>query len=181
MPTLPPMPDRFPPDVLQAGVSSRSTWRVARTRARQEKKLARWLYARQLPYFLPLRRKTRNWRGRRISSEEPLLPGYVFFMASDEQARLAMTSRCIVDRLDVTDQPALVSELHALERLAASGRAFTEAPGFSPQREVEIRAGPLAGLRGYVAALAPGKVVLRLEILGRNLEVAVDETELEAV
>ncbi|HRJ77670.1 MAG TPA: transcription termination/antitermination NusG family protein [Planctomycetota bacterium] len=181
MPTLPPMPDRFPPDVLEARASSGSAWRVARTRARQEKKLARWLASRKLPYFLPLRRKTRNWRGRRISSEEPLLPGYVFFVASDEQARLAMTSRCIVDRLDVADQPALLSELHALDRLAASGRAFAEAPGFAPQREVEIKAGPLAGLRGYVAAAAPGKVLLRLEILGRSLEVAVDETELEAV
>lgn len=181
MPTLPPMPDRFPADVLAQGTSSREPWRVARTRARQEKKLARWLAARELAYFLPLRCKTRNWRGRRISSQEPLLPGYVFFVANDDQARVAMTSGSIVDRLDVANQPALLAELRALDRLAASGRALNEAPGLLPSREVEIRAGPLAGLRGFVAAAAPGRIVIRLEILGRSLEVAVDETEVEAV
>jgi len=180
MPTLPAMPDRFPKDVLQGPPLMPQLWWVARTKPRQEKKLARWLAASKLGYFLPLRRRVRDWRGRKIRSEEPLLPGYVFLLADKDQATRAFASGAVAERLAVHDQAALFHELLQVDRLCSLGRALREQAGLAEGREVELKAGPCRGMRGVVMPGAGNaRFVVSLAILGRNLEITLDPAEVE--
>jgi transcription antitermination factor NusG len=153
-----------------------------RTRPRQEKKLARWLLKNALSYFVPLRRRVRNWRGRRIKSEEPLLAGYVFLRGDARAAARAFGSGAVAERLAVDDQLALFAELSAVERLCSLDRALSELPGLVEGREVELKAGPLSGLRGIIQrAGGAASLVIRLEMLGRAICVPLDPAEVEPV
>ncbi len=173
------MPDRNPPDVLE---STDIQWWVARTRPRQEKKFARWLAARQTPYFLPMRNKRRAWRNRRIVSQEPLLAGYLFFAGDAETARAAFDSGSVAGRLEVTDQRGLLEELRRIDLLLRHRQGLMEAAGLVAGREVEITAGPCAGLRGVIVQSDEGAwLIVRLELLGRFLQVPVDPAEVEPV
>jgi transcription antitermination factor NusG len=178
MPTLPPMPDRSPQSVLESPPRAPEAWWVLRTKPRQEKKLVRWLGKAALPYYLPLRRRVRNWRGRRIKSEEPLLAGYVFMRGNEGQCARAFSSGAVVERLPVKSAATLYSELRALDTLCSLQRELRELPGVIEGREVELLAGPMKGLRGIVTQSRTSFVV-RLEILGRVLEVALDPAEVE--
>lgn len=182
MPTLAPMPDRQPADVLNAAPVTPAAWWVLRTKPRQEKKLARWLARSELAYYLPLRRRVRNWRGRRIRSEEPLLAGYVFLRGMEAQATQAFGSGAVVERLRVANESGLYGELRALDALSALEREMRELPGLVEGREVELMAGPLKGMRGVITQSggAPAFAV-RLEILGRVLEIALDPAEVEPI
>lgn len=179
MPTLPPMPDRNPPDVLE---HTDVRWWVARTRPRQEKKLARWLAARQTPYFLPMRDKRRTWRNRRIASQEPLLAGYLFFAGDAVAARTVFDSGSVTGRLEVADQLRLLEELRRIDLLLRHRQGLMEAAGLVAGREVKISTGPCAGLRGVIARSdESAQLIVRLELLGRFLQVPVDPAEVEPV
>lgn len=179
VPTLAPMPDRAPADILEAAPPPPLSWWIGRTLPRQEKKLARWLARQHCPYFLPMRRRVRNWRGRRIKSEEPLLAGYVFFFAPKVDAAFAWRSGALAGMLCADDQEGLRNELLALDRLAALDRELHERPGLVEGREVEVRAGALKGLRGVI--VPSNRLVIRLAILGRQLEVPLDPAEVEPI
>ena len=171
------MQDRNPPDVLQ---STALTWWVARTKPRQEKKLARWLLGRQMPYFLPMRAKSRAWRNRRISSQQPLLAGYVFFAGDVAAARAVFDSGSVAGRLEVRDQAGLIEELRRIDLLLRSREGLTEAMGLITGREVRITAGPCAGLTGVIVQGDQGtQLVVKLELLGRSLQLPVDPGEVE--
>jgi transcription antitermination factor NusG len=176
------MPDRMPADVLATAPKPPEAWWVLRTKPRQEKKLARWLGRGEMAYFVPMRRRVRNWRGRRIRSEEPVLTGYVFMRGSEAHATRAYGSGAVVERLRVENDGGLYSELRALDALCALQRELRELPGLLEGREVELKAGPLKGMRGVIAhSGAAATFVVRLEILGRILEVALDPAEVEAL
>lgn len=178
MPTLPAMADRMPTDVLESPPRPPVAWWVLRTKPRQEKKLARWLGKADVPYFLPLLRRVRNWRGRRIPSEEPALAGYVFMRGAETEALRSFTSGAVVERLRVENAAGLYGELRALDTLCSLRRELRELPGLAEGREVELKAGPLKGLRGVITQHGSAFAV-RLEILGRCLEVTTDPAEVE--
>ncbi|MCC6572364.1 MAG: UpxY family transcription antiterminator [Planctomycetes bacterium] len=179
MPTLPPMPDRNPADVLDL---PNDYWFVARTKPRQEKKFARWLLGRGVPFFLPMRTRQRSWRNRRITSQEPLLAGYVFFIANIEMAHKVYDSGSVAGRMDVNDQDGLVAELKRIDQLLRTGRGLSEVMGLIAGREVEITAGPCAGLRGVIAQSDKGtQLVVKLDLLGRSLQVPLEPSEVEAI
>jgi transcription antitermination factor NusG len=180
MPTLPPMPDRVPNDVLAREPAPPWQWWVLRAKPRQEKKLARWLGRAQTAYFLPMRRSVRNWRGRRIRSEEPLLSGYVFLCGGEREALGALASGAAVERLRVDNARALYLDLRKLDALCVLDREMRELPDLVEGREVELRGGPLKGMRGIVRDHG-GSFVVRFEMLGRAIEVALDPAEVVAL
>src|SRR5436309_2974661 len=88
MSLLPPDPDRYPTDLLfGCGVESDPdrVWRVLHAKPRQEKSLARQLYAAAIPYYLPVVRKRCLVHGRVAHSYVPLFPGYLFLLSNREE------------------------------------------------------------------------------------------------
>jgi transcription antitermination factor NusG len=163
------MLDRSPPDVLLRT----GPWCVLHTKARQEKKLARWLGGRALPYYLPMLRPEG-------AAERPLLSGYLFTPLDREAARAAFDSRALAACVETADPARLADELRRLDWMLREKRVLAARAGLAPGREVELARGPLRGLRGVVARHENElRLMVRLEVLGRVLELAVRPDELE--
>ncbi len=182
MPILPAEVSVFPDALLEADAElSAGRWWVAHTRPRQEKALARDLLARQIAYYLPLRSKRTRVRGRLVPVHEPLFAGYVFLRAAPEQLVQALATRRVARHLDVADQDRLWADLRQLDRLLRSGLPVTPELALVPGAPVEIRSGPLAGLRGVIVRSVSGnRFIVQVDFIQRGASVLLEDHMLEA-
>ena len=112
-------------------------WSVLYTTARQEKAVARELLAHQIPFYLPLIKKTTVARGRRRTSFAPLFGGYVFLYGAEEERIRSLTTNRILQILSVDDPDQLVYDLRQIRQLIAANVPLT----------LESRMGPGPGVR----------------------------------
>jgi transcription antitermination factor NusG len=182
MPILSQEPSVFPETLLDNGILediSRRWW-VLYTKARQEKSLSRDLLTRQVPFYLPLVRKTSMRRGRRFSSYTPLFSGYIFIFGSEEERLLSLKTNRISRILDVDDPEQLVHDLRQLRQLIASNAPLTVESRLEPGNRVRVRQGPLAGLEGTVLVRrGETRLLIAVDFLQQGASVEIDDFLLE--
>jgi transcription termination/antitermination protein NusG len=174
------------PPVLFPAVGSvrelSGTWWVAHTKSRNEKAFAWDMLSRQIPYYLPMIRRTIFSGGRRRAGLVPLFPSYVF-LSGDEHARYAAlkTDRvCTV--IEVPDQRQILDELAAIERVLFGEAQLDPCPFAIVGNRVRIARGPFRGIVGRVVRRDNvTRLVLEISILGRGAEMDIDADLLEAV
>lgn len=177
MPILPAEPDRYPADLFDRGAGQPGRrWWVLHSKPRQEKSLARHLYAAGLEYFLPTVRRRNRLRGRVVTSQLPLFTSYVFLHADADERVLALTSNRVVQSLAVDDQLRLWRDLRQVDTLLSSGAPITPEERLAPGDSVEITNGPLAGLSGTIVRTASGRrFVVRVDFIQQGASVELDD------
>jgi transcription antitermination factor NusG len=156
-------------------------WWVLHTRPRQEKALARQLLQRQLPFYLPVVSRKLMCRGRRLTAHVPLFPGYAFLLADMEQRLAALTTNRVVQAIRVVNQERLWQDLRQVQLLIASGEPVVPEDKLGPGVEVEIRHGPLAGLKGKIVKAATGnRFVVTVDFIQRGASVVMEDHYLAA-
>lgn len=163
------------------GLPVAERWGVARTHARAEKVLHRWLSDREIPSFLPLS-PNRKVYGRRIrTSEVPLFSGYVFFDLATCPRQNIFQSRKVAQILEPPDPGALRGELERLARAMQSGEPLRPSR-FKAGTPVQVMRGPLKGLEGeFVRTETLSFLILRVSFLGHSAELRIDEAYVEPI
>lgn len=181
MPILDAEPDQFPPDLFAAAPDGRR-WVVAHTRPRQEKAVARELFADGIPFYLPSDRRRVKVRAKVVVSRPVLFAGYVFArVAEDDRRRVAYNAR-VASILPVADQHGLWADLRRVRRVLDLGEPVTPERGLEPGTAVTVRDGPLTGMTGTVVKAAGGfKFVVRVDFIRQGLSVLVDGVALGLV
>lgn len=158
------------------------SWTVLHTRSRQEKSLARQMHERGVPFFLPLLAKRLLIRGKIVESHVPLFGGYLFLLADAEDQLFALSTRRVANSLNVTDQARMWNDLRQIHRLLGSGMPIRPEDQLDPGVPVEIRSGPLAGLRGVILKSVKGnRFVVKVNFIQRGASVTMDEMALSRV
>ncbi len=183
MPILAAEPAIFPAGLLDPSpTAATGSWWVLHTRPRQEKALARQLRQREVGYYLPLWTKRTRIRGKLVPAHLPLFPGYLFLFADTAQLMQALSTHRVARHLEVVDQARLWHDLRQLERLMASGMPITPERALVPGARVEIRSGPLAGLRGVIARSVSGqRFIVEVDFIQRGASVLLEDHVLECV
>jgi len=185
MPILSAEPALFPECLFdeepQAEAADRVWW-VLHTRPRQEKRLAQQLHGKQVPFFLPLVKHQLRVRNRTVSSHLPLFPGYVFLLGTRTERLMALNTGRVVQPLEVANQEDLWRDLRQVQRLIASGAPLSPEGQLLPGTPVEIRSGPLAGLRGTILQAVSGRrFLVRVDFIQRGASVLMDDVWLVKV
>jgi transcriptional antiterminator RfaH len=180
MPILDREPDLFPDDLLAGDAPAPEhagrAWLALHTRPRQEKSIARELYRRRVPFYVPLVPHRSLIRGRIVTAHVPLFPGYVFLLASPEERLAALATNRVVQTLPVANQEGLRHDLRQIRQLIASNAPLTVEGALTPGVPVEITAGPLAGLKGKIRRGASGcRFVVEVDFIQQGASVLVDE------
>jgi len=181
MPILRAEPEVYPDGLLAAppppGGDDR--WWVMHTKPRQEKSLARWLLAMGSSFYLPAVDRRCRVRGRVLTSRIPLFPGYLFLLGDSAVRVAAMTSNRVVRTLEVGDQSGFWQDLAQVSRLLASGLPVLPEARLAPGMEVEVTAGPLAGMRGRILRTATGnRFVVTVDFIQQGASVLIDDCAL---
>ena len=184
MPTLIQTPSVFPPNLLTESRldQPRRRWSVIYTKARQEKALARDLFAFEVPYYLPQARKTTRYEKRQVASYLPLFPGYLFFHGTEDERVKALQTNRVSRVLTVDDPLRLHCDLLRLEQMIASGMPMTVESRLTAGQRVRIRRGPLAGLEGTVLVRRGiSRLLISVNFLQKGASIAVDDHLLDRI
>lgn len=158
MPILSAEPELYPPDLwvgparpLAVDPEEGPRWWCLHAKPRQEKATARHLLAKQIAFYLPLVvQESRTPGGRKIRSNLPLFPGYLFLLCDVRDRLKAFQADTLVHCLEVADQVGLDRDLYQVHRMLSSGLAVVPEPSHPVGADVRITTGPLVGLVGRV-------------------------------
>ncbi|MDD4269874.1 MAG: transcription termination/antitermination NusG family protein [Pirellulales bacterium] len=171
-------PDIFPGELLEhlAREPSNRQWWAIYTMSRQEKSLARDLFTRKIPYYLPLIRSTNVYRGRRVSSYKPLFTSYVFLFGTELERVESLKTNRISRILEVHDPEALIRDLAQLQRLILSGAPLTVEDRLTTGDRVRIKSGSMAGLEGTVIKRhGETRLLVSVDFLQKGASIAIDD------
>lgn len=167
--------------VLSSSAEQR-LWYVAHTRARCEKKLAQYAERHGVSTTLPCVRTVHKYRGKTVSFQKPLFPGYLFLQLEKPQRQKIYQSGYVARLLDVPDQKELQQQLEEILAAIQSDVEIRLAPQIAEGTEVSIKKGPLQGLTAWVEKREGAcTVLLRLNFIGQAASVKVDANDLELV
>ncbi len=159
-------------------------WFVLHTRPRMEKSIARQLLAQDISFFLPLHESRQRYQRRSVVSHLPLFPGYVF-LNGDEQERVdALRSNRVANCLTVSDdqQKRLWEDLKSLHICMQSGLSLFPEQRLCQGTLVEIKSGPLSGVRGTVIRrLNSKRVIVAVDYFQRGASVEVNDFTVEPI
>jgi transcriptional antiterminator RfaH len=182
MPILKEEPCMYPETLLEAAPDEGAgrRWLALYTKARQEKSLARELLKYQIPFYLPLVRKTSVARGRKRTSLMPLFGGYVFLYVSEEERVRTLTTNRISRVLPVEDPDQLVFDLRQLRQLIAAKVPLTVESRLGPGQRVRVRQGAFAGLEGTVLKRrGETRLLVSINFLQQGASVEIDDFMLD--
>ena len=175
MPILAAEVELYPDGLLDREPALDRPWRVAHTKPRQEKALARELYRAEVPFYLPCQSQRVRMKNRVVVSKVPLFGGYVFVQAgSDERWRIAATKR-VACFLEVRNESRFLDDLRGVRKVLDLGEPVTVADGLVRGSPVTVRTGPLAGMTGIVEQVVGGfKFVVMVDFIRRGVSVTLE-------
>jgi len=155
-------------------------WHVLHTLARQEKALAKDLAARGVEHYLPLQASVRYYGRRKLTSELPVFPGYLFLRGSLDDAYQADRTKRVAKIIEVSDQKRLETELAQIRRALEAGMVLMPYSKMTIGTRVEVSAGPLRGMIGEVEdQVRPDRLILRVKTLGQAVSLDIEAALLE--
>lgn len=161
---------------------SDSRWFVLHTKSRQEKALAAALAARDIRCYLPLKQEVKYYGPRKTVVQEPLFPGYAFLWGTQDQAYWADRTRRVARVLPVADQHRLGSELRQIQLALSRNAPLTLYPALVKGIKVEVRSGPLRGLRGVIQDRRKNnRLILQVQMLAQAASLELDGAVLEPI
>ena len=152
-------------------------WYPVYTNPRAEKKACQALLKKGIETYLPLHRQLKQWSDRKKWVEEPFIKSYLFVKIKyAEQTEVLMTSgiaRFIYFSGQVASMPdRQIDELKLL--MASPYELEITAEDLQPGEIIQIKAGPLKGLKGEIISYRSQKqLALRLENMGFSIIVYV--------
>ena len=184
MPVLEAEVSLYPVDLLHEVLEDGQDreWWALMTRTRQEKAVARYLLAREIPFYLPLVSKDNFVRGRRLRAHIPLFSNYLFLCGTPDDRVTALQSNRLSQTLPVVDQSGLRNDLSNIQRLIEAGVALTPEGRLQPGRRVRVRSGVMRGLEGVVTRRrSRSRLLVAVDFLQSGVSVEIDDCMLEPI
>nr|WP_121270608.1 UpxY family transcription antiterminator [Pedobacter schmidteae] len=160
-------------------------WHPVYTQSRAEKKAYQALLSKDIEAYLPLQRQLKQWSDRKKWVDEPLLRSYLFVHINQrQQTEVLMTSgisRFLYFSGKIATMPdRQISDLKLL--LASPYELKITEEDLRPGELVEIKAGPLKGIRAEIIEYRSHKqLLLRLGDMQRSIIVNVSAAFLERI
>ena len=173
--------DRTARGAIVAGIIGLQ-WFVAHTRPRREKKLKQYCEDEGLLVTLPCYRAVHKYRGKTVTFDKPLFPGYVFLQLLPDQKHTVRQNDHVARLLVVHDQELFVRQLGDVLKALDTQLEIRLAPEIGPGKRVKVKAGPLRGLDGSVEArYGMTTVLLRLDFIGQAAAVKLEADDLQLI
>ena len=157
-------------------------WWVVHTKSRNEKALANDLITKNISYFLPMKWKLRQTRGRKIKSLLPLFSGYLFFCGNEEQRINVLRTNRVANLIEVKDQQKFLDQILKIHKALISGVDLTPHNYIKTGQCCRVTAGPLQGLEGIVVRTKNiSRLIMQIDMLGQATSAEVDTDLIEAI
>lgn len=159
-------------------------WYAIYTHSRHEKKVAEELADRDVTCFLPLREVRHRWKDRWKLVQLPLFSGYVFvnIPLADKLKVLKTKGTAYMVGLGGHPEPIPDEQIYSIMSFLEKRVPYDSYPYLKEGEKVEVRYGPLKGLRGIlVRKKNQSKLVLSVDLIQQSIALEVDASDVEPV
>ena len=159
-------------------------WYAVRTRSRHEKLVRDRLAALGIEHLLPTVFRLSQWKDRKKEVEVPLFSGYCFARFSWPDRLSVQTVSGVVGIVGggQRSEPIPDAEIDALKSLMASELPYDAHPYLREGMMVEVRRGPLEGVRGILLRKAKRhRLVISIHLIRQAAAVEIDASEVVPV
>lgn len=155
-------------------------WYVLHVKPRTEKKVVSFLTSYKFFQYLPMYVKVRKVQRRKVRTELPLFPGYVFTkLYPDERIKMLQTN-LIVQTIPVLRPREMIHQLRQISRASRNAPELNAVNHFKVGDLVRVKYGPFRGIEGYMKRDgSESKIVINLDILGQAVELAISPSDCE--
>jgi transcription antitermination factor NusG len=155
-------------------------WYAIRTRSRHEKQVRDRLAAQGIEHLLPTVCRLSQWKDRKKEIEAPLFSGYCFVRFCWPDRLAVQTVSGVVGLVGGGQRPEPIpdAEINAIRTLMASTLKYDAHPYLREGMMVEVRRGPLKGVRGILLRKAKRhRLVLSIHLIQQAAAVEIDASE----
>jgi len=160
-------------------------WFALYTKPRNEFKAEQQLVAAGITNYLPTVTLLKQWSDRKKKITEPLLRGYIFIYANEEERLVSLEQQSIVRCIFDVGRPARIPawQIDNLKTMLETKVDIIVHKGIVPGAKVIIKNGPFEGIIGTVAEGEAGKSIsVTIDLLNRSVIARLpDESSLEAI
>lgn len=157
-------------------------WKVLFVKPRTEKKVSEYCSLYTIPFYLPLREKSRIFQRRKVTTHLPVFPGYVFAKLTTGQRQLLLQTNLLVRILEPLHPRRMLRDLIMVRRALRADPALKPAKHLAKGQFVRIVSGPFQGVEGRVARLSGlMKVVLNIDMIGQAVAVTAETDQVEVL
>jgi transcriptional antiterminator RfaH len=155
---------------------------LAHTLPRQEKALAAALYAREVPYYLPLVTRKSLSRGRTRVAQITLFPGYLFVCGGEEERLSVLKTNRVLTVRRAPDGERLRADLRRFFELISAGAPLLPEARLISGERVRVKAGPFRDQEGVVIRRnGKTRLLIAIDYLQQGASLEVDDCLLERV
>lgn len=161
-----------------------SRWYAVRTRSRHEKLVRDRLAGLGVEHLLPTVMRLSQWKDRKKEIEAPLFSGYCFARFGWPDRLAVQTVSGVVGLVGGGQRPEPIpdEEIDALKLLMASELPYDAHPYLREGMMVEVRRGPLEGVRGILLRKAKRhRLVISIHLIQQAAAVEIDDSEVVPV
>ena len=147
-------------------------WYALYTKPRNEKKVTERLSKQGYEMYCPLVRTLRQWSDRKKKVTEPLLRGYIFIYADEQERLISVEQRSIVRCLFDAGKAARIPEwqIENIKKMLQTDSEILVHNGIVPGAKVIIKSGPFEGIIGTIVTGKAGKSIsVTIDILNRSV------------
>ena len=165
--------------------STNKFWFALYTKPRNEFKAEQQLTTAGINNYLPTVTLLKQWSDRKKKVTEPLLRGYIFIYANEEERLVSVEQLSIVRCVFDVGRPARIPDwqIDNLKTMLETNEDVIVHKGIVPGAKVIIKDGPFEGIIGTVVKGETGKSIsVSIDLLNRSLIARLpDESNLEAI
>ena len=160
----------------------RRRWYVLHVKPRAEKKVALHLKAYGFFCHLPTFERVRKVQRRKVRTEIPVFPGYVFTRLLPDERIAVLRTNLVVKTIFVKYPRTMIHQLRQIAKAFTRIDDFKVSSLYKSGDLVRVKYGPLAGVEGYVRRIgAKASLCLNVEMLGASVELSVSPQDVEKV
>ena len=164
---------------------SKKYWYALYTKPRSEFKARQQMELLDIDHYLPTITKTKQWSDRKKKVTEPLLRGYIFIFANEEERLVSVEQLSIVRCVFDVGRPARIPDwqIDNLKTMLETNEDVIVHKGIVPGAKVIIKNGPFEGIIGTIVKGETGKSIsVSIDLLNRSVIARLpDESNLEAI
>ena len=156
-------------------------WYAVRTRSRHEKLVRDRLAGLSIEHLLPTVFRLNQWKDRKKEIEVPLFSGYCFarFPWADRLAVQTVSGVVGIVGGGALPTPIPDEEIEALKSLMASELPYDAHPYLREGMVVEVKRGPLEGVRGILLRKAKRhRLVISVHLIQQAAAVEIDASDI---
>ncbi len=162
-------------------------WYAIYVKSRHEAVAYGQLQQRGVESYLPLIRKSRQWKDRKKVVEFPLFPGYLFVHVNPGPSEFVNVLKAkgvvsLVSGEQGAPLPVPDPEINSLKIMMEKGSGLDIYPSLQEGVRVMVMRGPLKGASGVIVRKQDGYVLaVNIDILGRSIAVRLFAEDIDTV